>query len=59
MPVNLHQRSYGADPLVVLVPHANDHIAGITLCKSVCSNLSRRAGENWRWSLGLTVSSLS
>jgi hypothetical protein len=44
VPVDLHRRFDGADPLAALVPHPNDHIAGITLCKSAGSNLSRRAG---------------
>jgi hypothetical protein len=43
MSVDLHRRGHGADPLVALVPHLYDNMAGIALCQPVCSNLSRRA----------------
>ncbi len=43
MPVNLHRRGHGADPLVLLVSHLYDNMADINLCQPVCSNLSCRA----------------
>ena len=45
MPLDLHRRSHGDDPLVLLVPHVDDDIAEIPPCQPVCANLSRRASR--------------
>ncbi len=44
MPVDLHRRRHGADPLATLVPHLDDNIAGIAPGQPALANLSRRAG---------------
>jgi hypothetical protein len=46
MPLDRHRSCHGDDPLVLLVSHLDDDVAGITLRQSARSNLSRRAGRN-------------
>lgn len=43
MPLNLHGRGHGHNPLVVLIPHLDDNITEIPLCQPVSADLSRRA----------------
>jgi LysR family glycine cleavage system transcriptional activator len=31
VPLDLHRRLYGADPIATLVPHPDDNVAGVTL----------------------------
>jgi hypothetical protein len=46
-----HRCGYRADPLVLLVPHLDDNIAGIAFRQPVGANLSRRAGRRVHGSL--------
>jgi hypothetical protein len=49
--LDLHRGGYCADPLVLLVPHLDDDIAGIALHQPAGSNLRRRAGRRLHGSL--------
>jgi hypothetical protein len=46
-----HRCCHRADPLVLLVPHLDDDIAGISSCQPTCANLSRRAGRRLHGSI--------
>ena len=48
---DFHRRGHRADPLVLLVPHLDDDIAGIALRQPAGSNLRRRAGRRLHGSL--------
>ena len=43
--LDLHRCRHRADPLVLLIPHLDDDIAGISSRQPICANLSRREGR--------------